>query len=112
MFKKVNEIVPSHLRLTSFSILIARYKKDLELLGKGAKSINDLKTCDKVLIAEVCTHHAFIREDIACEKLPVLLKKKVVNKLSIINVTCADFSKNFSDFKLIIQCGSCIFTRR
>ena len=50
MFKKVNEIVPRHLRLTSFSILIARYKRALELFGKGAKSINDLKTGDKGLI--------------------------------------------------------------
>ena len=112
MFKKVNEIVPSHLRLTSFSILIARYKRALELFGKGAKSINDLKTCDKVLIAEVCAHHAFILGNIACEKLPVLLEKKLVVNLNIINVTSADFPENLSYFKLIIHCGSCMLTRR
>ena len=58
MFKKVNEIVPSHLMLTSLSILMARYKGDLELFVKGAKIITDLKPDDKVLIAEACTHNA------------------------------------------------------
>lgn len=111
MFKKVNEIVPSHLRLTSFSILMARYKGDLELFVKGAKAINDLKPGDNVLIAEACTHHA-LKGDIAREKLPLLLEKKVGGKLNIVNVAGVDFPKNLSDFKLIIHCGSCMFTRR
>lgn len=111
MFKKVNELIPSHLKLTSFSILMARYKGDLELFVKGARTINDLKPGDKVLIAEACTHHA-LKGDIAREKLPILLENKAGGKLNIVNVTGVDFPKELSEFKLIIQCGSCMFTRR
>ncbi|AOR24810.1 [FeFe] hydrogenase H-cluster maturation GTPase HydF [Clostridium taeniosporum] len=111
MFKKVNEIVPKNIRLTSFSILMARYKGDLDLFIRGAKAINELKPNDKVLIAEACTHHA-LKGDIAREKLPLLLEKKVGGKLDIVNVTGNDFPKNLSDFKLILHCGSCMFTRK
>lgn len=111
MFKKVNEIVPPNIRLTSFSILMARYKGDLELFIKGAKAINNLKPNDKVLIAEACTHHAQ-KGDIAREKLPLLLEKKVGGKLDIVNVSGSDFPKNLSEFKLIVHCGSCMFTRK
>ncbi len=75
MFRKVNELIPEHLKLTSFSILMARYKGDLDLFINGAKVINSLKPNDKILIAESCTHHA-LKGDIAREKLPLLLEKK------------------------------------
>lgn len=74
MFRKVNELIPEHLKLTSFSILMARYKGDLDLFINGAKVINSLKPNDKILIAESCTHHA-LKGDIAREKLPLLLEK-------------------------------------
>jgi len=90
---------------------MARYKGDLELIIKGAKTINDLKPDDKILIVEACTRHA-LKEDIVREKPPVLLKKKVGGNLNIVNLTGADFPKDLSSFKLIIQCGSCMFTRR
>ncbi|MBW6411949.1 [FeFe] hydrogenase H-cluster maturation GTPase HydF [Clostridium weizhouense] len=111
MFKKVNEIIPNDIRLTSFSILMARYKGDLKLFVDGAKTINNLKAGDKILIAESCTHHAK-KGDIAREKLPILLEKKVGAKLNIVNVAGTDFPKDLSEFKLIIHCGACMFTRR
>lgn len=111
MFKKVNELIPEHLRLTSFSILMARYKGDLKLFEEGAKVINQLKPNDKILIAEACTHHA-LKGDIAREKLPHLLEKKVGGKLDIVNISGVDFPKDLSEYKLIIQCGSCMFTRK
>ena len=111
MFKKVNELIPKHLRLTSFSILMARYKGDLDLFVKGAKAINSLKPSDNILIAEACTHHP-LKGDIAREKLPKLLEEKVGGKLNIVNITGLDFPENLSEYKLIIHCGSCMFTRR
>lgn len=111
MFRKVNELIPEHLKLTSFSILMARYKGDLDLFIKGAKVINSLKPNDKILIAESCTHHA-LKGDIAREKLPLLLEKKVGEKLNIVNITGVDFPDNLSEYKLIIHCGACMFTRR
>ena len=111
MFKKVNELIPKHLRLTSFSILMARYKGDLDLFIKGAKIINTLKPNDKILIAEACTHHQ-LKGDIAREKIPSLLEKKVGGKLDIVNITGVDFPEDLSEYKLIIHCGSCMFTRK
>lgn len=111
MFRKVNELIPEHLKLTSFSILMARYKGDLDLFIKGAKVISSLKPNDKILIAESCTHHA-LKGDIAREKLPLLLEKKVGGKLNIVNITGVDFPDNLSEYKLIIHCGACMFTRR
>ena len=107
MFRKVNELIPEHLKLTSFSILMARYKGDLDLFINGAKVINSFS----ILIAESCTHHA-LKGDIAREKLPLLLEKKVGGKLNIVNITGVDFPDNLSEYKLIIHCGACMFTRR
>ena len=111
MFKKVNELIPKNLRLTSFSILMARYKGDLDLFINGAKAINSLKPNDKILIAEACTHHP-LKGDIAREKIPKLLEKKAGGKLNIVNITGVDFPTDLSEYKLIVHCGSCMFTRR
>ena len=111
MFNKVNSILPRHIPLTSFSILFARYKGDLNLFVSGAKAIRDLQPGDNILIAEACTHHAQ-KGDIAREKLPLLLEKKVGGKLNIKVSTGVDFPSDLSKFKLIIHCGSCMFTRR
>lgn len=111
IFKKVNEIIPNDVPLTSFSILMARYKGNLEMFVKGAKAINNLKPGDKILIAEACTHHA-LKGDIAREKLPTWIKEKVCNDIEIVNITGVDFPENLTDYKVIIQCGSCMFTRK
>lgn len=111
IFKKVNEIIPGDVPLTSFSILMARYKGSLEMFVKGAKAIDNLKPGDKILIAEACTHHA-LKGDIAREKLPTWIKEKVSNDIEIVNITGVDFPENLKDYKVIIQCGSCMFTRK
>lgn len=111
MFRKVNALIPKDIKLTSFSILFARYKGDLDLFINGAHTINELKPNDKILIAEACTHHP-LKGDIAREKLPKLLEEKVGGKLNFTNLTGVDFPDDLSEYKLIIHCGSCMFTRR
>lgn len=111
VFKKVNEILPSDVELTSFSILMARYKGELDIFVKGAKAIDDLKPGDKVLIAEACTHHA-LKGDIGREKLPNWLESKVGGKLNITVNSGVDFPENLSEYKLIVHCGACMFNRK
>lgn len=111
VFKKVNEILPSDVELTSFSILMARYKGELEVFVKGAKAIDNLKPGDKVLIAEACTHHA-LKGDIGREKLPNWLENKVGGKLDITVNSGVDFPENLSEYKLIVHCGACMFNRK
>lgn len=109
-FKKVNEIVPDSIALTSFSILFARLKGDLNAFIDGAKAIDTLKDGDKVLILESCTHHA-IEDDIGKVKIPNLLRKKTGKNLLIEHFSGHDFP-NISDYKLIIHCGACMTNRR
>lgn len=111
VFKKVNEILPADVELTSFSILMARYKGELEVFVKGARAIDNLKPGDKVLIAEACTHHA-LKGDIGREKLPNWLESKVGGKLDIILNAGVDFPEDLSEYRLIIHCGACMFNRK
>lgn len=110
MFDKVSKIVPEDIPLTSFSILMARYKGDLATFVRGARAMDSLKPGDKVLIAEACTHHA-LKGDIAREKLPIWIKEKY-GDVEFVNLTGVDFPEDLKEFKLIIQCGSCMFTRK
>lgn len=109
-FKKVSEIVPDEIPLTSFSILFARLKGDLKAFIQGAKAIDSLKDGDKVLILESCTHHA-IEDDIGRVKIPNLLKKKTGKNLVIENFSGHDFP-DITGYKLIIHCGACMTNRR
>lgn len=109
-FKKVSEIVPENVSLTSFSILFARLKGDLDEFVNGAKAIENLKDGDKVLILESCTHHA-IEDDIGRVKIPNLLRKKTGKNLVIHNYAGHDFP-DIKDYKLIIHCGACMTNRR
>lgn len=109
-FKKVSEIVPENVSLTSFSILFARLKGDLEEFVNGAKAIENLKDGDMVLILESCTHHA-IEDDIGRVKIPNLLRKKTGKNLVIHNYAGHDFP-DIKDYKLIIHCGACMTNRR
>lgn len=111
VFKKVNEILPKDVPLTSFSILMARYKGNLQMFVEGAKAIKNLKPGDKVLIGEACTHHA-LKGDIAREKLPLWLNAKVGGELNIEVKSGIDFPEDLSQYKLVIHCGSCMFTRK
>ncbi len=109
-FKKVSEIVPPDIPLTSFSILFARLKGDLEAFIKGAKAIDTLENGDRVLILESCTHHS-IEDDIGKVKIPNLLKKKTGKDLIIEHFSGHDFP-DISGYKLIIHCGACMTNRR
>jgi len=109
-FKKVSEIVPEEIPLTSFSILFARLKGDLDEFIKGAKAIEALKDGDKVLILESCTHHA-IEDDIGRVKIPNWLKQKTGRNIIIEHFAGHDFP-DISKYNLIVHCGACMTNRR
>ena len=109
-FKEVAQIVPESIPLTSFSILFARLKGDLNAFKQGAQAIENLKDGDKVLILESCTHHA-IEDDIGRVKIPTLLMKKTGKNLIIEHFSGHDFP-DISDYSLIIHCGACMTNRR
>ena len=109
-FKQVSEIVPKTIPLTSFSILFARLKGDLNAFKQGAEAISKLQDGDKVLILESCTHHA-IEDDIGTVKIPNLLKKKTGKNLIIEHYSGHDFP-DISGYKLIVHCGACMTNRR
>ncbi len=109
-FKKVAEIVPQDIPLTSFSILFARLKGDIKEFVNGANAIERLRDGDKILILESCTHHA-IEDDIGRVKIPNLLKQKTGKNLIIENYAGHDFP-NIEKYSLIIHCGACMTNRR
>ena len=109
-FKKVAEIVPENIPLTSFSILFARLKGDLKEFIKGANAIENLKDGDRVLILESCTHHA-IEDDIGRVKIPNLLRQKTGKNLIIENYAGHDFP-DISKYNHIVHCGACMTNRR
>jgi [FeFe] hydrogenase H-cluster maturation GTPase HydF len=111
VFARVNAMIPKDVPLTSFSILMARYKGDLDSLVKGARAIDALKTGDKVLIAEACTHHP-LEGDIGRVKLPIWLQEKIGGKLDIEVCTGSSFPEDLSKYKLIVHCGACMFNRQ
>ncbi len=102
---------PENSLLTSFSVLFAKYKGDIESFVKGANAIASLTEASRVLIAEACTH-APATEDIGRVKIPALLRKRVGAGLSVDVVSGADFPKDLTPYDLIIHCGGCMFNRR
>lgn len=110
-FAEVNGLTPPEVALTSFSIVMARAKGDLEIFVKGAGAIERLKESDKVLIAEACTH-APLQEDIGREKLPRWLRRKVGPGLTVDVASGLDFPGNLREYSLILHCGGCMFTRK
>ena len=110
-FAAVKPLVPQGTTLTSFSILFARYKGDLESFKQGAERLLTLHSDAKILIAEACSHTPQ-NEDIGRVKLPRLLRKKLGEEITITNVGGADFPDDLTDYDLIIHCGACMFNRR
>lgn len=110
-FLKVTADVPKNVKLTSFSILFARFKGDLVEQVKGTMAIDTLKTGDKVLICESCTHHP-IADDIGRVKIPRWLTQYVGGKLDFDFYAGRDFPENIKDYKVIIHCGACMWNRR
>lgn len=111
VFGLVSKIVPAEIPLTSFSILMARYKGDLSLVIAGASAIKDLKDGDKILIAEGCTHHRQC-EDIGTVKIPGLLRKKLGIEPEFHFVSGTEFPADLSEYRLVIHCGGCTLTER
>lgn len=111
VFGLVYEKKPKESLLTSFSILFARYKGDLEAFVQGAAAIDALTESSRVLIAEACTHNA-LDEDIGRVKIPNLLRKKVGKDLKVDVVSGADFPEDLTPYQLIIHCGGCMFNRK
>jgi len=103
--------VPDDIPLTTFSILMARYKGDLPEYVRGLKRIEELQNGDKVLIAEACSHHAQ-EDDIGKVKIPRWLRLHTKKNLEIDVVNGHDFPSNLTDYKLIVHCGGCMLTRR
>lgn len=110
-FAEVSQIVPADMLLTSFSILYARHKGDLETLVQGAQAIDRLMPNDAVLVAEGCTHHCQ-STDIGKVKIPRWLKQYVRGDLDFEWVSGGDFPPDIKKYKLIIHCGSCMLNRR
>ena len=104
------KVVPPEILCTTFSILFARQKGDLDLLYNGASAIDLLEDGDKVLISEACSHHAS-DDDIGRVKIPRLIEKKSGKQL-VFEVISRDFPDNLNDYKLIIHCGSCMLNRQ
>ncbi len=111
VFPVVYEKKPEKSLLTSFSVLFAAYKGDIEVFVKGAEAISALTEQSRVLIAEACTH-APANEDIGRVKIPNMLRKRVGEKLTVDVVSGADFPRDLTPYDLIIHCGACMFNRR
>lgn len=110
-FLKVSADVPRNVKLTSFSILFARFKGELNEFVKGTLAIEKLQSGDKVLICESCTHHA-IGDDIGRVKIPRWITQYTGKKLEFEHYAGHDFPENIKDYALIIHCGACMTNRR
>lgn len=111
VFKTVYEKKPEASRLTSFSVLFAQYKGDINYFIEGANAIGCLTENSHVLIAEACTH-APLAEDIGRVKIPNMLRKKFGAGLQIDHVSGTDFPEDLSKYDLVIHCGACMFNRK
>lgn len=111
VFHEVYEVTPPETKLTSFSILFAAFKGDIEYYAKSAEEIFRLNENSKVLIAECCSH-APLSEDIGRVKIPRMLRKLAGENLQVDVSAGMDFPDNLNQYDLIIQCGGCMFNRK
>ncbi len=112
-FRQIYEKKPQESALTSFSVLFAAYKGDIDIFAEGASQLDNMTEKSKILIAEACTHVP-LSEDIGREKIPNLLRKKFGKNLKVVNVCGNDFpdTDKLKEFDLVIHCGACMFNRR
>ena len=110
-FEEVYRLKPETSVLTSFSILFARYKGDIQLFVKGVKALEKITTTSRILIAEACTHTPQ-HEDIGRVKLPRLLRKRFGEELQIDIVSGADYPEDLTPYTMVIHCGACMFNRK
>jgi [FeFe] hydrogenase H-cluster maturation GTPase HydF len=111
VFESVYKLKPAESTLTSFSVLFARYKGDIELFVEGVAKFSQLSPTAHILIAEACTHTPQ-HEDIGRVKLPRMLRRKLGEAIEIDIVGGADFPEDLTRYDLIIHCGACMFNRR
>ena len=111
VFGKVSKIVPADVELTSFSILMARYKGDLETNVKGARTLEKLRDGDKVLISEGCTHHRQC-EDIGTVKMPRWIQEYTGKQLEFHFTSGTEFPLDLTEYALIVHCGGCTLNER
>ena len=111
VFGKVSKIVPADVELTSFSILMARYKGDLETHVKGARILEKLRDGDKVLISEGCTHHRQC-EDIGTVKMPRWIQEYTGKQLEFHFTSGTEFPLDLTEYALIVHCGGCTLNER
>ena len=110
-FRTVAEILPESVPLTSFSILMARYKGTLAEQIRGIEAIGQLADGDRVLIAEGCTHHRTC-EDIGTVKIPAMLKKRTGRELRLEFTSGTEYPEDLTPYKLVIHCGGCMLNER
>ena len=110
-FGKVKDIVPPDTPLTSFSILFARYKGELDLTAAGAAAVDSLKDGDTVLIAEACTHHRQCN-DIGTVKLPRLITARTGQQLRVAFTSGTEVPAELSPYALVVHCGGCMINER
>lgn len=111
VLRQATQDTPTDIPLTSFSILFARYKGDLDILTKGAKALDDLEEGGQILISEGCTHHRQC-EDIGTVKLPAWIREYSGNELRVSFTSGTEFPDNLTDYDLIIHCGGCMLNER
>ena len=110
-FGKVSKEVPRDIPLTSFSILFARYKGNLDTLITGARTLDTLEDGDTVLISEGCTHHRQC-DDIGSVKLPQWILAHTKKELHFSFTSGTEFPDDLSDYQLIVHCGGCMLNER
>ncbi|OAT85525.1 [FeFe] hydrogenase H-cluster maturation GTPase HydF [Desulfotomaculum copahuensis] len=110
-FLKVDADTPPGVLMTSFSILFARYKGDLEILTAGALAVDSLHPGDRVLISEACTHHR-VEDDIGTVKIPRWLRQRVGGQLEFNWVSGLELPADLDGYKLIVHCGACMINRK
>ncbi len=111
VFLKVSADTPSNIKLTSFSILFARYKGELLDLVLGAKAVDNLKIGDKILVVEGCTHHRQ-SDDIGTVKIPRWLRQTVGGELQFEFSSGYSMPDNLEQYSLIVHCGACMLNKR
>lgn len=111
VFAKVNKIVPKDILLTSFSILFARYKGELEIMLEGLKKIETLQDGDCLLMAEGCTHHRQCG-DIGTQKLPKWIQEYTGKKITFETSSGTGFPKDLSPYQMVVHCGGCMLNQK
>lgn len=111
VFAQAAAKVPKDIRLTSFSILFARYKGNLRQAVEGARALEVIEDGDKILISEGCTHHRQC-EDIGTVKLPGWIREYTKKEPEFVFTSGGDFPRELGDYKLVIHCGGCMLPER